>query len=124
MNNLTTLCCVGAVIGMLFLFMISMLLRNLFGGVPSANANPANPIEPTYDDPNIQGQGSFGRRGIFGNIRPTYNDPNIRGRGSFGRMFGGLPSRRSGGSKFGGGSSGRVDSGNVEGRGSFGRDKD
>lgn len=122
MNSVTTLCCIGGVIGMLFLFMIPMLLRNMFGGLPGAGASGRGPIDPTYDDPNIQGRGSFGRgRGIFGNIRPTYNDPNIRGRGSFGRLFGGLPSRR-GGTKFGGGS--KSDSGNVQGRGSFGRDKD
>jgi hypothetical protein len=123
MNNLTVLCCVSAVVtGVLCLFVISRLLRSLLGGQSAqASESQTGPLEPTYDDPNIQGQGSFGKRRIFGNIRPTYNDPKIQGQGSFGRIFSGLPGRRS--SKSGGGQSGRVDSDSVQGRGSFGRDK-
>ena len=122
MNNLTVLCCAGALIGLLFLFMIPRILRSLFGGQSTqASESQSGSIEPTYDDPNIQGQGSFGKRGIFGNIRSTYNDPKIQGQGSFGRMLSGLPGRRS--SKSGSGQSGRAGSDSVQGRGSFGRDK-
>ncbi|MBI5957636.1 MAG: hypothetical protein HY866_02805 [Chloroflexi bacterium] len=122
MDNLMVLCCISALIGLLILFIILRSLRNLFGG-QSTQANGSQPgsIEPTYDDPNIQGQGSFGKRGIFGNIRPTHNDPKIQGQGSFGRVLSGLPGRRS--SKSDSGQSGRVDSDSVQGQGSFGRDK-
>jgi len=109
-------------IGLLVLFMIPLIWRSLFGGQSTqASGSQSGSIDPTYDDPNIQGHGSFGKPGIFGNIRPTYNDPKIRGRGSFGRMLSGLPGRRS--SKFGSGQSDRIDSDSVQGRGSFGRDK-
>jgi hypothetical protein len=122
MNNLTVVCCIGALIVLLLLFMIPRLLRSLFGGQSTqANGSQPGPIHPTYDDPNIQGHGSFGRRRIFGNIRPTYNDPKIREQGSFGRVLSSLPGRRS--SKSGGGQSDRIDSDSVQGRGSFGRDK-
>jgi hypothetical protein len=124
MNNLTIVCCIGALIIMLLLFMIPRLLRSLFGGQSTqASGSQSGPVNPTYDDPNIQGHGSFGRRRIFGSIRPTYNDPKIQGRGSFGRVLSGLPGRRSSSSKSGGGQSDHTDSANVQGRGSFGRDK-
>jgi len=122
MNNLTVLCCISALIGLLVLFMIPRILRSLIGGQSAqASGSQSGSIDPTYDDPNIQGHGSFGKRGIFGNIRSTYNDPKIQGRGSFGRMWSGLPGRRS--SKSDSGPSDRVDSDSVQGRGSFGRDK-
>ena len=123
MNNLTALCCVSAVVtGVLCLFVISRFLRSLVGGQSTqASGSQPGPIHPTYDDPNIQGHGSFGRRRIFGSIRPTYNDPKIQGQGSFGRVLSSLPGRRS--SKSGGGQSDRIDSDSVQGRGSFGRDK-
>ena len=98
MNNLTVLCCVGALIGLLFLFVISLILRNLFG----RQATPASGSQS-------------------GSIEPTYNDPNIQGHGSFGRIVSSLPGRRS--SKSGSAPSGHVDSDSVQGRGSFGRDK-
>ncbi len=109
-------------IGVLCLFVISRFLRSLFGGQSAqASGSQPGPINPTYDDPDIQGQGSFGKRRTFGRIRPTYNDPKIQGQGSFGRRFSGLPGRRS--SKSGSGQSDRVDSDSVQGQGSFGRDK-
>jgi hypothetical protein len=109
-------------IGLLFLFMIPRILRGLFGGQSTpASGSQSGSINPTYDDPNIQGHGSFGKPGILGKIRATYDDPKIRGQGSFGRMFSGLPGRRS--SKSDSGQTGRVDSDSVQGRGSFGRDK-
>lgn len=121
MNNLTVLCCIGALISLLALFMIPRIVRSLFGGQSTqASGSQSGSIDPTYNDPNIQGHGSFGKPGIFGNIRATLNDPKIKGRGSFGRMSSGLPGRRS--SKFGG-QSDRIDSDNVQGQGSFGRDK-
>jgi hypothetical protein len=124
MNNLTVICCISALIGLLLLSMIPRLLRSLFGGKPTpASGSQSGSLNPTYDNPNIQGQGSFGKRGIVGSLRPTYNDPKIQGRGSFGRVLSGLPGRRSSSSKSGGGQSDHTDSANVQGRGSFGRDK-
>lgn len=49
---------------------------------------------PNYDDPNVQGRGSFGRNRANQSSRSTNNtppansqndDPNVRGRGGFGR---------------------------------------
>ncbi len=135
MNNGTTLCCIGAGLCVFGLFLIPMLLRSLFKGVSSTaqgSSSQDGSIHPTYNDPNIQGHGSFGSNlgQILGNIRPHYNSPNIQGSGSFGRRrFGVLPSRPKG-NKYGSKSSskppeaGHVDSDSVEGHGSFGRDKD
>jgi len=81
---------------------------------------------PEYDDPNIGGQGSFGRPDgdSDGEESPRYNDPNIQGRGSFGRPRGGRgvssPAPRSQPPK----PTKNNDDPNISGRGSFGRDKD
>jgi hypothetical protein len=121
MNNLIVVCCIGTLTIMLLLFMVPQLSRRLFGKqLAQDSGSQPNPLTPTYNNPNIQSQSSFGRRGVFGNLRPTYNDPKIQGQGSFERILT-LPGRRS--SKSGGEQSDRIDSDHDQGQGSFGRDK-
>ncbi len=133
MDDFSTLCCIGGLVVLVAVFVLPRLLRGM-SGMPQRG-----PINPTYDDPDIQGRGSFGApTSGYGDTRPTYDAPNIQGRGSFGNRLGNLTRRRptkssgqsgrtSGGGSLGGGStsgpSGRADSPNVQGRGSFGRDK-
>ena len=65
-----------------------------------------------------QSQSSNGGSYLPGDERPTYDDPDIEGRGSFGRDHGSSSSPRMTNSP-----SRRVDSPTVRGRGSFGKDK-
>ena len=102
MNDMTLLC----LFGMFLLFVLTILPRFM------------NSQQSPYGyDPN---EG-------YGDGRPTYDDPDVEGRGSFGRPRN--PSGGTGGMNFPwsrgsrGGSRPSVDSRNVRGRGSFGRDK-
>lgn len=109
---------------------VLMVLSRLARGFPArASENPVGTDYPQYDDPNIQGRGSFGNEG-YGD-RPTYDDPTIRSRGSFGtrpNVSVGETKRGWGGGRLGGGGSTRlggrgVDSPNIRSRGGFGRNK-
>jgi hypothetical protein len=125
MDSIVNVCLLG-----IFVIVGFMLLTRLLRGFGGNNYGNQGPERPEYDDPDIQGGGSFGRppggSGIFGggSERPTHNDPGVRGRGFFGGSGG---SRSSGGSGFGGlfrgssgGSRGSFNSPKVKGRGSFG----
>ncbi len=113
MDTLGALCIIGF-FGLLALLLLPRLLNGLGGGSPYSQRGPLN---PEYDDPNIESRGNFGAPPGFGDERPTYDNPNIRSRGFFGRSRGSSSVPRSGGS------SGRVDNPNIRSRGGFGRSK-
>jgi hypothetical protein len=105
MNDITLLC----LFGMFLLFVLVVLPRFM-----NSYQNPYG-YDPNYDPNEDYGEG-----------RPTYDDPDVEGRGSFGRDRGSSGGRSMnfpwrGGSR--GGSRPSVDSPNVRGRGSFGRNK-
>jgi len=123
MNNYALLCCLGSllVIGLFALPLLRRLLGGFGGGSPYTGGGQG--IGPTYDDPNIESRGAFGR--AAGGVRPQYDNPNIRSRGFFGRSRGSGVSRSSV-------TPPRVmpappnrsaDSPNIRSRGSFGRSK-
>jgi hypothetical protein len=83
------------VIGVLLIY---LLKRGQSGGVkPNVNAQSQGTEHPRYDDPNVEGQGSFGRdssnqsasesrnSNSSGTERPRHDDPNVEGHGGFGR---------------------------------------
>jgi len=109
MNNVTLLC----LFAMFILFVLVVLPRLM-----NSRQNP-NDYEPVPDD-----------RYPPGDEQPRYDNPNIDGRGSFGRdrnpdrgnpTSSGNDTRRQPDSSTG---RSRPDDKNVRGRGSFGRDKD
>lgn len=111
MDDLSTLCLVGlCLVGLVVFFamsFISRFLRGVSGGFPSmgggtgSSSQGGSPLHPTYDDPDIESHGSFGR--------PQQSNPLP------GRRFK-LPDRLR--------RTGRVDSKNIKSRGGFGRSKD
>ncbi len=122
MDNYALLCCLGTLL-LVGLFALPLLRRlGMFGG-GSPYMGGGQGIGPTYDDPDIESRGAFGRPA--GGVRPQYDDPNIQSRGFFGRSRGSSVSRSSFSPRrvlpsFRRGS---ADSPNIRSRGSFGRSK-
>lgn len=109
MLDLAPLCILGLFLLLAF-WMMSRMMRYGGGGNPYGRSGGAYPDEtgresPTYDSPDIESRGSFGRdRGAFPSLRRKSGPPS----GSSGRTFG---------------LGGRRNDPNIRSRGGFGRDR-
>ena len=110
MDNITMLCMFG--LFMMFILLVLPRLMNMgqsqYGTDPRNDDDYRGGERPQYDDPDVEGRGSFGRP---------------RNPSGGGMNFPWVGNRRNEGSRSSA-SRPSVDNRNVRGRGSFGRDKD
>jgi uncharacterized protein YgiB involved in biofilm formation len=124
--DLGTLCFLGII-----LVLAAVFLPRLLGGMGGSPYSQRGSESPTYDDPNIQSRGGFGRARSYFNSRNRgsetrqYDSPDIQSRGGFGgssstRSSSPSPSRQS---TSGGSRSRSYDSPKIQSRGGFGGSK-
>lgn len=126
--DLGTLCILGVVL-IVAVFVLPRLMNSMRGG----NYNQRGPESPSYDDPDIQSRGGFGRGGsIFGNRSRgsesrTHDSPDVQSRGGFGGSGSSSSSSRSSSSSSrsssSGGASKSYNSPKVQSKGGFGGSK-
>ena len=130
--DIGTLCFLGIILVLAAVF-LPRLLGGMGGGSPYSQRGSES---PTYDDPNIQSRGGFGRVRSYFNSRnrgsetQQYDSPDIQSRGGFGGSGGSSSTRspspspsRSRQSTSGGSRSRSYDSPKIQSRGGFGGSK-